>query len=109
MLAGHLVLYYSQCWSAPRVTAVAMQEPGFIIVSTHTLLYTNSVLQVVISNGKTPSTNQRSSSNIYELESSKSLFESKASVSLDTEESEAPDYGFTFNITMIFPQGKSGA
>ncbi|XP_064406818.1 adhesion G-protein coupled receptor G2-like isoform X2 [Halichondria panicea] len=62
---------------------------------------------VVISNGKTPSTNQRSSSNIYELESSKSLFESKASVSLDTEESEAPDYGFTFNITMIFPQGKS--
>ncbi len=72
--------------------------------------YSNSVLQV--NNGKTPSKNQRSSSNIYELESniSKVAFD-QLSASLNTEGTKTPDVtapGFTFNITMIYPQGKSG-
>ena len=91
-----------------------------------------------VSNGKTTSTNQRSSSNIYELESSISKVAFESSVSLDTEESKIPDAstpdsgftrtfnitmntkrskipdattpgsGFTFNITMKYPQGNSG-
>ena len=73
--------------------------------------YSNSVLQV--NNGKTPSKNQRSSSNIYELESNILKVGFESSVSLDTEGTKtpgvtAPDYGFTFNITLIYPQGKSG-
>ena len=74
------------------------------------------------SNGKTLSTNQRSSPNIYELESSisKVTFESsiskvdfESSVSLDTEGSKTPDvatpsYGFAFNISMRCPQGNPG-
>ncbi len=74
------------------------------------------------SNGRTLSTNQRSSPNIYELESSisKVAFESsiskvafESSVSLDTEGSKTPDvttpsYGFAFNITMRCPQGDTG-
>ena len=74
-------------------------------------LLTNSALQV--SNGKTPSTNQHSSPNIYELESNISKVAFESSVSLDTEGTKtpdvtAPDYGFAFNITMIYPQDKSG-
>ncbi|XP_064406830.1 adhesion G protein-coupled receptor L3-like isoform X2 [Halichondria panicea] len=71
-----------------------------------------------VSNGKTISRNQRSSSNIYELESSilKSQCESKAtfesSLSLDTDGTKTPDvttpdYEFAFNITMMYPQDKS--
>ncbi len=65
------------------------------------------------SNGKTFSTNQRSSPNIYELESSIPKVGFELSVSLDTEGTKtpdvtAPDYGFAFNITMKHPRGKLG-
>ena len=74
------------------------------------------------SNGKTLSTNQRSSPNIYELESSisKVAFESsiskvafESSVSLDTEGSKTPgvttpSYGFAFNMSMRHLQGDTG-
>ncbi|XP_064406825.1 uncharacterized protein LOC135351685 isoform X2 [Halichondria panicea] len=64
------------------------------------------------SNGKTPSINQHSSPNIYELESNISKTTYESSVSLDTERFKTPDvttpdYGFAFNITMRYPQGKS--
>ncbi len=64
------------------------------------------------SNGKTPSKNQRSSSNIYELESSISKVAFESSASLDTKGSKTPDAtpdsGFAFNINMKYPQGNSG-
>ncbi len=73
----------------------------------------HSLYLIQASSGKTPSKNQCSSSNIYELESSISKVAFESSASLDTEVSKTPDAttpdsGFAFNITMKYPQGNSG-
>ncbi len=69
----------------------------------------HSLYLIQASSGKTPSKNQCSSSNIFELESSisKVAFESSAEGS-KTPDATTPDSRFTFNITMKYPQGNSG-
>ncbi len=109
---NHVLVNQSFYTAKLRVTVVIRFHAHFVcLIHANNNYYSNSVLQV--NNGKTPSKNQRSSSNIYELESNIPKVAFELSVSLDTEGTKtpditAPDYGFTFNITMIYPQGKSG-
>ncbi len=97
----------------PVLTGHLLLQPpaykGDCIDSFLLLLYTCTQQ---VSNGKATSTNQRSSSNIYELESSISKVAFESSVSPDTEESKipddtTPDSRFTFNITMNTKRSKA--